>query len=65
MSEQNDWTDPTGGPGTPSGRPEPPGAEGAADSSIEVYELYRVLSDPEGRRLGDTMAGTKVVEVAD
>jgi hypothetical protein len=30
-----------------------------------VYELYRVLSDPEGRRLGDTMAGTKVVEVAD
>lgn len=186
MSEQNDWTDPTGGPGTPSGRPEPRGTEGAADSSIEdetlalntgkadtgkrviaavidcivaavlnavptigglvaaaywlvrdgldisfmdhrsigkkvmklrpvrldgrpmnietsarrnwmfalggvvwflkyifilgwlligpvllaaivlgVYELYRVLSDPEGRRLGDTMAGTKVVEVDD
>jgi uncharacterized RDD family membrane protein YckC len=32
---------------------------------LGVYELYRVLSDPDGRRLGDVMAGTKVVEVAD
>lgn len=33
--------------------------------ALGVYELYRVLTDPEGRRLGDAMAGTKVVEVAD
>lgn len=33
--------------------------------ALGFYELYRVLSDPQGRRLGDTMAGTKVIEVAD
>lgn len=33
--------------------------------ALGIYELYRVITDPEGRRLGDTMAGTKVVEVAD
>jgi uncharacterized RDD family membrane protein YckC len=33
--------------------------------ALGIYEIYRVLTDPEGRRLGDTMAGTKVVEVAD
>lgn len=33
--------------------------------ALGLYELFRVLTDPQGRRLGDTMAGTKVVEVAD
>jgi RDD family. len=33
--------------------------------ALGLYELYRVLSDPQGRRLGDAMAGTKVIEVAD
>ena len=32
---------------------------------LGFYELYRVITDPQGRRLGDTMAGTKVIEVAD
>ncbi len=32
---------------------------------LGIYELYRVITDPQGRRLGDAMAGTKVVEVAD
>jgi uncharacterized RDD family membrane protein YckC len=32
---------------------------------LGVYELYRVITDPQGRRLGDVMAGTKVIEVAD
>jgi uncharacterized RDD family membrane protein YckC len=33
--------------------------------ALGLYELYRVISDPQGRRLGDAMAGTKVIEVAD
>ena len=33
--------------------------------ALGVYELYRVITDPQGRRLGDKMAGTKVIEVAD
>jgi uncharacterized RDD family membrane protein YckC len=32
---------------------------------LGFYELYRVITDPQGRRLGDVMAGTKVIEVAD
>ena len=38
---------------------------GLAALALGFYELYRVISDPQGRRLGDTMAGTKVIEVAD
>jgi uncharacterized RDD family membrane protein YckC len=30
---------------------------------IAIIELVLVLTDPEGRRLGDKLAGTKVVEV--
>jgi uncharacterized RDD family membrane protein YckC len=30
---------------------------------IGVIELVLVLTDPEGRRLGDKLAGTKVIEV--
>lgn len=33
--------------------------------AIGLYEIYKVLTDPQGRRLGDTMAGTKVIETAD
>lgn len=33
--------------------------------ALGFYELYRVITDPQGRRLGDVMAGTKVIEVAD
>ncbi len=29
-----------------------------------LFELYKVVTDPQGRRLGDNMAGTKVIEVA-
>ncbi len=38
---------------------------GLAALVLGLYELYRVLTDPQGRRLGDVMAGTKVIEVAD
>ena len=38
---------------------------GVAAIALGLYELYRVLTDPQGRRLGDTMAGTKVIEVTD
>ncbi len=31
---------------------------------IGVYEVYKVFSDEEGRRWGDSMAGTKVIEAA-
>jgi uncharacterized RDD family membrane protein YckC len=30
---------------------------------IAIIELVLVLTDPEGRRLGDKLAGTKVIEV--
>jgi uncharacterized RDD family membrane protein YckC len=33
--------------------------------ALGFYELYRVITDPQGRRLGDVMAGTKVIEVAE
>lgn len=33
--------------------------------AIGIYEVYRVVTDPEGRRWGDQLAGTKVIEVAD
>lgn len=32
---------------------------------IGIIELILVLTDPEGRRMGDKLAGTKVVEVAE
>jgi uncharacterized RDD family membrane protein YckC len=32
---------------------------------VGVIELVLVLTDPEGRRMGDKLAGTKVIEVAD
>lgn len=32
---------------------------------IGIFEIYKVLTDTEGRRWGDTMGGTKVIEVAD
>lgn len=32
---------------------------------LGIIEIVRVFSDPQGRRLGDNMAGTMVVEVAD
>ncbi len=32
---------------------------------IGLFEVFKVLTDAEGRRLGDNMAGTKVVETAD
>ncbi|HET7552959.1 MAG TPA: RDD family protein [Gemmatimonadaceae bacterium] len=38
---------------------------GIAALALGLYELFRVITDPQGRRLGDTMAGTKVIEVAD
>ncbi|MHB8767162.1 MAG: RDD family protein [Deferrisomatales bacterium] len=37
----------------------------AAGSLIWVVELSRVFTDPQGRRLGDEMAGTAVAEVPD
>ncbi len=30
---------------------------------IGVYEVYLVFNDPDGRRWGDTFAGTKVIEI--
>jgi uncharacterized RDD family membrane protein YckC len=32
---------------------------------LMAYEAYKVLTDPEGRRFGDGLAGTRVVLVAD
>jgi len=32
---------------------------------VGIIELVLVLTDPEGRRMGDKLAGTKVIEVAD
>jgi len=36
-----------------------------AAAVLGIIELVRVFTDPEGRRLGDTLAGTKVIEVAE
>lgn len=30
---------------------------------LGIFELIKVITDPKGRRLGDTMAGTQVIEV--
>ena len=32
---------------------------------IGIFEIYKVVSDDEGRRWGDEMGGTKVIEVAE
>ena len=32
---------------------------------IGIVELYRVIADPEGRRVGDLLADTKVIEVTE
>jgi len=32
---------------------------------VAVIEVIKVLTDPEGRRFGDMLGGTKVIEVAD
>ncbi len=32
---------------------------------IVLFEIFKVLTDNEGRRLGDNMAGTKVIETVD
>ena len=32
---------------------------------IGLFEAYKVVTDPEGIRLGDSMAGTKVIETAE
>ena len=32
---------------------------------IGIFEIYKVVSNDDGRRWGDGMAGTKVIEVAD
>ena len=37
---------------------------GLASLGLGVYEIYKVLTDPAGRRWGDELAGTKVVETA-
>lgn len=37
---------------------------GLASLGLVVYEIYKVLTDPAGRRWGDELAGTKVVETA-
>ena len=34
-----------------------------AGSILVVYETYKVVTDPQGRRWGDELAGTRVVEV--
>ena len=36
-----------------------------AGLAIGVYEIYKVMTDDEGRRWGDHLAGTKVIEVPD
>lgn len=33
--------------------------------AIAIIEMVLVLTDPEGRRMGDKLAGTKVIEVAE
>lgn len=38
---------------------------GLAALVLSIIEIVRVLTDAEGRRWGDQMAGTKVIEVAD
>ncbi len=38
---------------------------GLAAFVIAILELVLVITDAEGRRLGDKLAGTKVIEVAD
>jgi hypothetical protein len=35
-----------------------------AGFALFVYEVYKVLTDPAGRRWGDELAGTTVVESA-
>ena len=35
---------------------------GLASFALGVYEIYKVLTDSQGRRWGDELAGTKVVE---
>lgn len=30
---------------------------------LSLFELFKVITDPKGRRLGDTMGGTQVIEV--
>ena len=32
---------------------------------LAVIELVLVITDPEGRRMGDKLAGTKVIEAAE
>lgn len=32
---------------------------------IVLFEVFKILTDAEGRRLGDNMAGTKVIETVD
>ena len=32
---------------------------------LVIIEIILVLTDPEGRRMGDKIAGTKVIEVAE
>ena len=38
---------------------------GAAAGLIGLYECYKVITDKEGRRWGDELAGTRVIESAD
>ena len=38
------------------------GLIGLAALGLVIYESYKIYSDPEGRRWGDDLAGTKVVE---
>lgn len=38
---------------------------GFAALLLVLFEVYKVLTDPEGRRMGDNMAGTKVIETTD
>jgi len=33
-----------------------------AGALLALYEVYRVVTDPEGRRWGDALAGTQVVQ---
>ncbi|MFQ5568979.1 MAG: RDD family protein [Rhodothermales bacterium] len=37
---------------------------GLAALAISLFEIFKVLTDTEGRRWGDSIAGTKVIEVA-
>ncbi len=36
---------------------------GLIAAAIGLFEIYKVLTDPEGRRWGDNLAKTKVIEV--